>query len=82
MINKILDFKVKDLESKLMVLEKLKETNICSSHVGEIEILKVRIQTLETENKVLRFPSEFSNVTNLDSYHVDNLINDRQIDTI
>jgi len=81
MINKILDFKVKDLESKLMVLEKLKETNICSSHVGEIGILKVRIQTLETENKVLRFPSEFSNVTNLDSYHVDNLINDRQIDT-
>ena len=45
------------------------------SHLGEIGILKVKIQTLETENRALRSPSEVSNVTSLDPYYVDKLIN-------
>ena len=35
---------------------------------GDIELLKVKIQTLETKNKALREPSESSSVARLDHY--------------
>jgi len=49
--------------------------NLKTSHIGEIGILKVKVQNLQTEIRALRSPSEFSNVTSLDPYYVDNLIN-------
>ena len=51
--------------------------NLKTSHIGEIGILKVKVQTLETENRALRSPSESSNVTSLDPYYVSNLIHDQ-----
>jgi len=59
--------------------------NLKTSHIGEIGILKVKVQNLQTEIRALRSPSEFSNVTSLDPYYVDNLINGqsyRKIDKI
>ena len=53
-----------------------------ASHLGEISILKVKLQTLETKNGALRSTSEISNVTSLDPYHVDKLINSHKMDRV
>ena len=69
-----------DIIQKLIAKNDMLESevrNLRTSHLGEIGILKVKIQTLETENRALKYPSEFSNVTSLDPYYVGNLINDQ-----
>jgi len=53
-----------------------------ASHLGEIGILNVKLQNLETENGALRSTSEVSNVTSLDPYYVDKLINSHKMDRI
>ena len=75
---------IQKLIAKNDMLE-LENKRMNASHLGEIDILKVKIQTLETENRALRSSSKFSNVTSLDPYYVGNLINDqsyRKIDRI
>ena len=49
--------------------------NLKASHIGELGILKVKIQNLETENRAIRSPSDLSNITSLDPYYMHNLIN-------
>jgi ribosomal protein L15 len=60
----------------------LKLKRLKASHLGEIGILNVKLQNLETKNGALRSTSEVSNVTSLDPYHVDKLINSHKMDRI
>src|SRR5664279_1598864 len=53
-----------------------------ASHLGEIGILNDKLHKLETENGALRSTSEVSNVTRLDPYHMDKLINSHKMDRI
>src|SRR5664279_4170523 len=53
-----------------------------ASHLGEIGILNDKLHNLETKNGALRSTSEISNVTRLDHYHVDKLINSHKMDRI
>ena len=53
-----------------------------ASHLGEIGILNVKLKNLEIENGALRSTSEVSNVTSLDPYYVDKLINSHKMDRI
>ena len=70
---------IQELIHKNDMLE-LENKRLKASHLGEIGILKVKIQTLETEKGALRSTSEVSYVTRLDPYHVDNLIKSHKMD--
>jgi cell shape-determining protein MreC len=69
--NKILEFelKVQSYEFKLQNLEKN-----CQMHLGEVATLKVKVQTLETENRALKSTCISTSIT---SMNLDKVIGQR-----
>jgi uncharacterized protein Veg len=61
--NKILEFElnVQSYESKLQNLK-----NNCQMHLGELTTLKVKVQTLETENKTLKSSYTSTSIISMD----------------
>jgi hypothetical protein len=65
-----LNAKILELDSKVMedeiTINELKSKNHCESHLGEIGLLKVKVQNLENENRILRTSSRLSCTTKMD----------------
>lgn len=67
-INKMLESKVENYESRIRELEEKSKNHNCQSHIYEIKTLKLKLQNLETENRALRSLNESKNVIKLDPY--------------
>lgn len=74
-----LESKVKEYEIKIEVFEKLNLKNNCQTHLQEIEILKIKIQTLKTKTKILISTNVLRNDTtmNLDKMYMDQKSHDK-----
>jgi hypothetical protein len=61
--NKILEFELK-VQSYEFKLQNLKKN--CQMHLGEVATLKVKVKTLETENRALKSPYISTSITSMD----------------
>ena len=61
-LNKILESKIKVLESKIENSDTLDLSNECEFHLKEIESLKTNVQNLEKENRAFKVANETRNI--------------------
>ena len=70
-INKMLEDKIKNYEHIIRELQMSDSENNYQSHLGEMKLLKIKIQNLKTENLALKSPK---NIISLDFDEIDRMV--------